>query len=197
MHLLVLDHHDSFVHNILQLLRESEGVTFDRIQTEALDLHQLNRYDGVILSPGPCTPVDYPNTQQLITSSIASDLPILGICLGHQAIAEHFGAKLYQLPAPLHGHASRLTRIDSTDSVVGWAHEGSLIGRYHSWAVDISTLPECLLATSFSEEPGEGFVLMSLRHQELPIWGLQFHPESMITERGKDYISGFLAHIAH
>ena len=119
MHLLVLDHHDSFVHNILQLLRESEGVTFDRIQTEALDLHQLNRYDGVILSPGPCTPVDYPNTQQLITSSIASDLPILGICLGHQAIAEHFGAKLYQLPAPLHGHASRLTRIDSADSVVG------------------------------------------------------------------------------
>ena len=182
MHLLVLDHHDSFVHNILQLLRESEGVTFDRIQTEALDLHQLNRYDGVILSPGPCTPVDYPNTQQLITSSIASDLPILGICLGHQAIAEHFGAKLYQLPAPLHGHASRLTRIDSTDSVVGWAPQGSLIGRYHSWAVDISTLPECLLATSFSEEPGEGSVLMSLRHRELPIWGLQFHPESMITE---------------
>ena len=81
--------------------------------------------------------------------------------------------------------------------MVGWAPQGSLIGRYHSWAVDISTLPECLLATSFSEEPGEGSVLMSLRHQELPIWGLQFHPESMITERGKDYISGFLAHIAH
>lgn len=195
MHLLIVDHHDSFVHNVLQLLREAGGVSFDRIQTEGFDPGLLHQYDGLILSPGPEVPSAYPSTQSLLARATEARLPTLGICLGHQAIAEHFGAELYRLPAPLHGHASRLTGIDNRDAVVGSLPEGTIVGRYHSWAVKASTLPPSLLPTSFSHEPQEGRVVMSLRHSSLPIWGVQFHPESMITESGEQYILGFLSSI--
>lgn len=195
LHLLVLDHHDSFVHNVLQLLRETEGITFDCLQTEEARALRLRDYDGVILSPGPGIPTDYPYTLALIAQAVTERIPLLGICLGHQAIATHFDAQLYQLPSPLHGHPSGLTDIDKDDAVVGSQLEGAIVGRYHSWAVEEASLPACLLATSYSEEPQEGRVVMSLRHRQLPIWGVQFHPESMITEAGASFLRGFLSQL--
>lgn len=192
MHLLVLDHHDSFVHNILQLLRESPGVSWDHVQTEEGAPQDLSCYDALILSPGPGVPADYPSTRRLLQRAVAACIPVLGICLGHQTIAQLFGAELYQLPAPLHGHPSQLHDIDRTDAVVGTQPEGAIVGRYHSWAVDTRSLPEELVATSFADDPREGRVVMSLRHRTLPIWGVQFHPESMITSDGKRYLQGFL-----
>ena len=115
----------------------------------------------------------------------------MGICLGHQALAEHYGATLVQLPAPRHGHASALEVIDPTDSLVGAIPMGSLVGRYHSWAVDDASLPTGLVPTAYCADTDEGRVLMAMRHCTEPVWSVQFHPESMISEHGRAYLSAF------
>ena len=128
---------------------------------------------------------------QALIRAEAGVKPILGICLGHQALAEHYGATLVQLPAPRHGHASALEVIDPTDSLVGAIPTGSLVGRYHSWAVDEASLPTCLVPTAYCADVGEGRVLMAMRHRTDPMWSVQFHPESMISEHGRAYLSAF------
>ena len=115
----------------------------------------------------------------------------MGICLGHQALAEHYGATLVQLPAPRHGHASALVVADPADSLVGAIPTGSLVGRYHSWAVDEASLPSCLVPTAYCVDAGEGRVLMAMRHRTEPVWSVQFHPESMISEHGRAYLLAF------
>jgi para-aminobenzoate/anthranilate synthase glutamine amidotransferasecomponent II len=128
---------------------------------------------------------------QALIRAEAGVKPILGICLGHQALAEHYGATLVQLPAPRHGHASALEVIDPTDSLVGAIPTGSLVGRYHSWAVDDVSLPSCLVPTAYCADADEGRVLMAMRHRTEPVWSVQFHPESMISEHGRAYLSAF------
>ena len=111
VHLLVIDNRDSFVYNVVELLRSLPELTFEVIPEGELELSLLPEHDGLILSPGPGVPSEFPRMQALIRAE-AGVKPILGICLGHQALAEHYGAKLVQLPAPRHGHASALVVID-------------------------------------------------------------------------------------
>ena len=181
VHLLVIDNRDSFVYNVVELLRSLPELTFEVIPEGELELSSLPEHDGLILSPGPGVPSEFPRMQALIRAE-AGVKPILGICLGHQALAEHYGATLVQLPAPRHGHASALVVIDPADS---------LVGRYHSWAVDDAGLPTGLVPTAYCADMGEGRVLMAMRHCTEPVWSVQFHPESMISEHGRAYLSAF------
>ena len=190
VHLLVIDNRDSFDYNVVELLRSLPELTFEVIPEGELELSSLPEHDGLILSPGPGVPSEFPRMQALIRAE-AGVKPILGICLGHQALAEHYGATLVQLPAPRHGHASALVVIDPADSLVGAIPTGSLVGRYHSWAVDDASLPTCLVPTAYCADAGEGRVLMAMRHRTEPVWSVQFHPESMISEHGRAYLSAF------
>ena len=190
VHLLVIDNRDSFVYNVVELLRSLPELTFEVIPEGELELSSLPEHDGLILSPGPGVPSEFPRMQALIRAE-AGVKPILGICLGHQALAEHYDATLVQLPAPRHGHASALVVIDPADSLVGAIPTGSLVGRYHSWAVDEASLPSCLVPTAYCVDAGEGRVLMAMRHRTDPMWSVQFHPESMISEHGRAYLSAF------
>ena len=190
VHLLVIDNRDSFVYNVVELLRSLPELTFEVIPEGELELSSLPEHDGLILSPGPGVPSEFPRMQALIRAE-AGVKPILGICLGHQALAEHYGATLVQLPAPRHGHASALVVIDPADSLVGAIPTGSLVGRYHSWAVNEASLPTCLVPTAYCADAGEGRVLMAMRHRTDPVWSVQFHPESMISEHGRAYLSAF------
>ena len=190
VHLLVIDNRDSFVYNVVELLRSLPELTFEVIPEGELELSSLPEHDGLILSPGPGVPSEFPRMQALIRAEVGAK-PILGICLGHQALAEHYGATLVQLPAPRHGHASALEVIDPADSLVGAIPTGSLVGRYHSWAVDEASLPTCLVPTAYCTDADEGRVLMAMRHRTEPVWSVQFHPESMISEHGRAYLSAF------
>lgn len=190
VHLLVIDNRDSFVYNVVEFLRSLPELTFEVIPEGELELSSLPEHDGLILSPGPGVPSEFPRMQSLIRSE-AGVKPILGICLGHQALAEHYGATLVQLPAPRHGHASALVVIDPADSLVGAIPTGSLVGRYHSWAVDEASLPTGLVPTAYCDDADEGRVLMAMRHRTEPVWSVQFHPESMISEHGRAYLSAF------
>lgn len=190
VHLLVIDNRDSFVYNVVELLRSLPELTFEVIPEGELELSSLPEHDGLILSPGPGVPSEFPRMQALIRAE-AGIKPILGICLGHQALAEHYGATLVQLPSPRHGHASALVVADPADRLVGAIPTGSLVGRYHSWAVDEASLPTCLVPTAYCADAGEGRVLMAMRHRTEPVWSVQFHPESMISEHGHAYLSAF------
>ena len=190
VHLLVIDNRDSFVYNVVELLRSLPELTFEVIPEGELELSSLPEHDGLILSPGPGVPSEFPRMQALIRAEVGVK-PILGICLGHQALAEHYGATLVQLPAPRHGHASALVVIDPADSLVGAIPTGSLVGRYHSWAVNEASLPTCLVPTAYCADAGEGRVLMAMRHRTEPVWSVQFHPESMISEHVRAYLSAF------
>ncbi len=186
---LVIDCQDSFVYNLVQILRESELCSFDIVSVFDLELAQVQGYDSLILSPGPAKPEDFPKLNQVIEQCKDSH-SILGVCLGHQAIAQHFGAKLVQMREILHGHSSKLV-IEQEDILFESIENHSIIGRYHSWVIEKSSLPKSLqILAQTSQE--EGAYIMALRHKTLLIWGVQFHPESMITQNGQQYVLNFL-----
>lgn len=196
MRVLIIDNHDSFVHNItglLQSIRNHDdrfrGLRWDIALNDEADPETALLYDALILSPGPGLPSEAGRLMETV-KACAGSVPMLGICLGFQAIAETFGASLRQLPSPRHGHPSRLTCIDEKDPLAGsLAGTTPVVGRYHSWIVDKDTLPPELTATSFDEEGN----VMSLRHLTLPVFGTQFHPESVITDCGRRLLAAFLA----
>ena len=195
MNLLIIDNYDSFVYNIIGLLRgchtpAGHPLRWDIVKNDRIPLDTLHLYDAIILSPGPGIPSEAGDLMRLV-SLAAGRIPMLGMCLGHQAIAQHYGAQLLQLVHPRHGHPSPLMQVDITDPVVGPCADGEVtVGRYHSWTVDDTTLPSCLLVTARDEEGH----IMSLRHRSHPVFGLQFHPESIITTHGPAIIQNFLLH---
>lgn len=194
LRLLLIDNHDSFVHNICGLLERVGGAgifpmpEWDVTCNDAVSVSEAGSYDAFILSPGPGIPREAGRLMETV-AAYASSRPMLGICLGFQAIAEHFGARLIHLPVTRHGHPSRLQRIDASDPLLG-ALAGSqpVVGRYHSWGIDAASLPPELIPTSFDEEGN----LMSVRHCRYPLFGTQFHPESIISECGLHILNSFL-----
>lgn len=192
MRILIIDNYDSFVFNIVQLIKETAcKPLFDIVKNDAIPFDTLNHYQGIILSPGPGIPSEAGDLMKLI-DLCATTHSILGICLGHQAIIEYFGGKIINLRAPMHGHRSYLTITDSTDSLFRNIKDGTAIGRYHSWSADKSSLPACLTVSSYDEEGN----VMSVKHNNLPIHGLQFHPESYISECGSSIINNWLESIS-
>lgn len=161
-------------------------MTCDVIRNDELDLEVLNNYDRIVLSPGPGLPNKTVNLLEVIQQA-DSKTPILGVCLGMQAIAVQFGGELVNQEDVKHGVQTKLTVTESSklfDSVPNQFN----VGLYHSWKVDENLLPSCLKITSLSSEG----VIMSLEHRDYPIVGVQFHPESILSEYGKKIISNFL-----
>jgi anthranilate synthase component 2 len=187
MHVLIIDNYDSFVYNVVQLVRNIDGVDVDVIRNDDIRLMSADGYDAVIISPGP----DLPEAAGLLMDFIAkyhAAVPMLGICLGFQAVAQFFGAGLTNLSCPLHGHESELVDVDNSDILYKSVKHPIAVGHYHSWVVDNATLPECLHATAYDEAGN----LMSFTHCSLPIYGVQFHPESIITTQGRTIIENFI-----
>lgn len=185
--ILVIDNHDSFVYNLVQILRENEHCQFDIVYNDQIDFSSLDRYDKLLLSPGPGIPAEAGELLALIEHCKTTH-DILGICLGHQAIAESFGASLQQLPLPKHGHESPLTIVDPTDILYHGLTYPVQVGRYHSWIVNPHTLPSCLRISALDEEGH----IMSFYHTSLPIRGVQYHPESIITRQGRQMINNWI-----
>ena len=184
--ILVLDNYDSFTYNLVQYLGElgAEVQVFrnDEISVDALEALQP---EGIVISPGPCTPTEAGISLALI-ARLAGKLPILGVCIGHQAIGQAFGGRVVRARQVMHGKVSRI-RHDGRGVFAGLPEE-FLATRYHSLVVERATLPEALSVTAQSED-GE---IMGLRHRALAVEGVQFHPEALLTEHGHKMLENFL-----
>jgi anthranilate synthase/aminodeoxychorismate synthase-like glutamine amidotransferase len=184
MRVLVLDNYDSFTYNLVQYLGEL-GAEVSTVRNDRASVDELmaGGFERCVVSPGPCTPDKAGITLQLIRRMPESGVPTLGVCLGHQALAQAFGGQV-RLNPPVHGKATTIEHDGRT--IFQGLSSPLTVGRYHSLVVD-PQLPDCL-----EESARGGGVVMGVRHRELPAEGVQFHPESVLTEQGKELLANFL-----
>jgi anthranilate synthase/aminodeoxychorismate synthase-like glutamine amidotransferase len=187
---LVIDNYDSFTFNLVQYLGEL-GAEVEVFKNDAIDVPGIRarRPDGVLVSPGPCTPNEA-GISLAVVKELAGQVPVLGVCLGHQAIGQAFGGKVVRAARLMHGKTSPIL------------HDGRTLfadlpcpfdaTRYHSLIVERSSLPECLEVSAWTAE-GE---IMGLRHRQLDVEGVQFHPESVLTSEGKRLVGNWVRHVA-
>jgi anthranilate synthase/aminodeoxychorismate synthase-like glutamine amidotransferase len=185
--ILLIDNYDSFTFNLVQFLGDL-GAACEVWRNDALSVAAVMelRPEAIVLSPGPCTPNEAGICLDLIAAA-AGQVPILGVCLGHEAIGQAFGGLVVRAPVPMHGKISPITHANS-DIFEGLPSPFNAT-RYHSLIVERETLPETLVPTAFTEDG----LIMGLRHRSLPIFGVQFHPESIATEHGHAILANFLA----
>ncbi len=184
---LVIDNYDSFTYNLVQYLEElGASCSVELNDRTTIEEIRARTPHGVVLSPGPGTPDDAGITLSAI-AALAGEIPLLGVCLGHQAIAAHFGGTVRRALRPVHGEATPVEHVG--DGIFGDLPSPFSAARYHSLVVDPTTLPACLAQTARTAE-GE---LMGLRHRELPIEGIQFHPESVLSEHGHALLGNWLS----
>ena len=185
--LTVIDNYDSFTFNLVQYLWElGAEVRVYRNDERTVAEVMAERPSHVLISPGPCSPTEAGISLELITACAASGTPLFGVCLGHQSIGQAFGGIVRRADRLMHGKTSRI--VHDGKGIFANLPSPFTATRYHSLVVD-DALPDCLLATARSEDRGE---LMGLRHKSLPIEGVQFHPESFLTEHGHDMLRNFL-----
>ena len=184
---IIIDNYDSFTYNLSHLLKEL-GADVTVVRNDKFKIEDLEQYDKIVLSPGPGIPSEAGLMPQVI-KSYAGRKPILGICLGHQAIGEAFGAKLLNIGNVVHGVATP-AHLTADDYIFKELPADLEVGRYHSWVVDDRDLPSCLEVTGRSDD---GYI-MSMRHKEYDIRGIQYHPESVLTPDGKTIINNWLNH---
>ncbi|HET6889668.1 MAG TPA: aminodeoxychorismate/anthranilate synthase component II [Pyrinomonadaceae bacterium] len=185
--LLVIDNYDSFTYNLVQYLgelgatievRRNDQVTIDEIESKL-------RPERIVISPGPGTPDDAGVSLEVI-KHLGGCLPILGVCLGHQAIGQAFGGRVVRAPVLMHGKASEVCHDGKT--IFQGLENHFKAGRYHSLVVERESLPDCLEVSAFTRDD----VIMGLRHREMKVEGIQFHPESILTGCGKKLLENFL-----
>ena len=184
MRVLVIDNYDSFTYNLVQYLGEL-GAELEVVRNDHATVEELliRGYDRLIVSPGPCTPNEAGISLDAVRRFPAARVPTLGVCLGHQALVQAWGGRVVQ-HEPVHG---KTTQIDHDGKTIFRGLSTPLeVGRYHSLVAD-PALPECLERSAFGGE-----VVMAVRHRELPAEGVQFHPESVLTEQGRELLSNFL-----
>ena len=184
--LLMIDNYDSFTYNLVQYFRElGEEVEVhrnDRISVAEIIRRQPDR---LVVSPGPCTPTEA-GISVIAIQQLAGKLPILGVCLGHQAIGQAFGGRIVRADRLMHGKTSPVYH-DNRELFTGLDQPFDAT-RYHSLVVERSTFPDCLEITAWTAEDE----IMGMRHRELPLWGVQFHPESILTREGMHLLKNFL-----
>ena len=176
--ILVIDNYDSFVFNLVHYLKDL-GCDVTVKRNDKVDLSEIEEYDKVLLSPGPGIPEEAGRMGEIIRR-YAGKKPILGICLGHQAIAEVFGGKLINLDDVFHGVATKVERTNIEDPIYKDVPRVFNVGRYHSWLVNFADLPQEFEITA-TDKNGQ---IMSIRHKEYDLKGIQYHPESILTEHG-------------
>lgn len=185
MKIVIIDNYDSFTYNLSHLVKEL-GVEVTVLRNDQFELSDLEPFTKIILSPGPGIPSEAGLLLDVIRT-YAGKKPILGVCLGHQAIGEVFGAKLENLSDVFHGVATPC-HIVADEPLFGSLKDEITVGRYHSWVVSKEDFPECLEVTAVSDE-GQ---IMALRHKTLNVRGIQFHPESVLTPDGRQMILNWL-----
>lgn len=186
MKTIIIDNYDSFTYNLSHLVKElGEDVTVRR--NDQFKLSDLEGFDNIILSPGPGIPEEAGLLMEVIRT-YAGRKPILGVCLGHQAIGEVFGAKLENLSSVFHGVATEGTQF-GIDPIFAGLPQRIVMGRYHSWVVSKEQFPDCLEVTAESDE-GQ---IMALRHRQFNVHGIQFHPESVLTPEGRTIVKNWLS----
>lgn len=187
MKIVIIDNYDSFTYNLFGYVK-ALGFDCQVIRNDKFKLKELCGFDKIILSPGPGIPSEAGLLLDVI-KEYADKKPILGVCLGHQAIGEVFGGKLTNLTEVFHGVATPC-KLNSNDYIFSGLPSEIEVGRYHSWVVDKDGLPDCLEITAESPE-GQ---IMGLKHRELDVHGIQFHPESVLTPKGKEILKQFIIH---
>ncbi len=188
MKILVIDNYDSFVFNLVHMLYSLGVNEIDVVKNDHVDLSTIGNYDKILLSPGPGVPKDAGLMPEVIRQ-MYSEKSILGVCLGHQALAESFGGTLVNLEEPLHGVASSISFLEE-DYLFQNTPKQFNIGHYHSWVVKGDDLPGSLEVIAKDEQGN----IMALRHRLHDIRGVQFHPESVLTEFGKTIIENWIKH---
>lgn len=186
MKILVLDNYDSFTYNLVHILRElQDDVTV--VRNDKISLEEVAAYDKILLSPGPGIPSEAGIMPQLI-AQYGSTKSILGVCLGHQAIGEAYGASLHNMADVLHGVSNKAIVTDAEELLFQGLPTSFEVGRYHSWTVVTDTVPDCMTITAIDDH-GQ---VMALAHKTHDVRGVQFHPESVLTEHGKQMIQHWL-----
>ena len=191
MKILVLDNYDSFTYNLVQYLQEITGKTLAVFRNDAISLDAVAAYDTIILSPGPGVPADAGIMPELI-KHYASTKSIFGVCLGLQAIGEAFGGELINLEKVFHGIATNIEVIDPTELLFADMPSNFTAGRYHSWVVSREQVPAELKITAVATDQS----IMAMAHREYHVKGVQFHPESIMTEYGHKILENFLSEAA-
>ncbi|WP_411274763.1 anthranilate synthase component II [Daejeonella sp.] len=187
MNILVIDNYDSFTFNLVHLLHET-GHQATVWRNDKFELADVNAFDKILLSPGPGIPSESGLLLEVIRTYSASK-SILGICLGLQAIGEVFGGELYNLSRPVHGRATEIKVLNTEEKLFRNCPIEFRVGRYHSWALRNDNVPAAIEITATDADG----VIMALRHRTLDVRGVQFHPESVLTEHGKTLISNWLS----
>ena len=185
MKIVIIDNYDSFTYNLSHLVKEL-GADVTVFRNDKFLLNEIEQYDKIILSPGPGIPSEAGLLLDVIRT-YRGRKPMLGVCLGHQAIGEEFGARLTNLSTVYHGVATEGTQYGN-DPIFRGMPKRIIMGRYHSWVVDSTSLPECLEVTAMSDD---GYI-MALRHRHYDIHGIQFHPESVLTPKGRQIVKNWL-----
>lgn len=185
--ILLIDNYDSFTYNLLHYLAEL-GANVEVRRNDAITTNDIRAMNpkGIVLSPGPCTPDEAGICVETVTQFHA-DIPILGVCLGHQSIAQSFGGKVIRAPQPMHGKISPI--IHHNKGVFRGLPSPFEATRYHSLIVERETLPDMLEVTA---ETSDG-IIMGLQHKDYPVYGVQFHPESIASQHGHDILRNFLS----
>ena len=185
MRVLVLDNYDSFTYNLVQYLGELGAEVLVRRNDEVTpeEVAEL-RPDRIVVSPGPCTPTEAGISVELVQKN-AEKVPLLGVCLGHQSIGQAFGARIVR-GEPVHGKTARI--VHDGAGVYKGVDQGFEAARYHSLVIEPESVPDCLVVTSRTEDG----TIMGVRHRDLPVEGVQFHPESVLTQSGRDLLRNFL-----
>ena len=196
MNVLMIDNYDSFTYNLVQYLGEL-GAQVNTIRNDAIDVAGIRQLkpDAVVLSPGPCTPNEAGVCLDVV-AQLGGKLPILGVCLGHQAIGQALGGKVVRARNVMHGKTSMMHH--NNEGVFRGLDNPFEATRYHSLVVDRDSLPDSLIETAwtaFDEDPEQRDEIMGFRHREWPLEGVQFHPESILTRHGHDLLRNFLARI--
>ena len=186
MKTIIIDNYDSFTYNLSHLVKEL-GVDVTVRRNDQFKLSDLEGFDNIILSPGPGIPEEAGLLMEVIRT-YAGRKPILGVCLGHQAIGEVFGAKLENLSSVFHGVATEGTQF-GIDPIFAGLPQRIVMGRYHSWVVSKEQFPDCLEVTAESDD-GQ---IIALRHRQFNVHGIQFHPESVLTPEGRTIVKNWLS----
>lgn len=187
MKILVIDNYDSFTYNLVHAIKKISGLPVDVYRNDEISLDEIKKYDKIVLSPGPGIPEEAGLLLDII-KKYASQKSILGVCLGHQAIAEAFGGKLHNMNRVLHGIATPVKLTQNKSVLFKGLPNTFDVGRYHSWIVEDEKLPDCFEVTSYDNE-GQ---VMSMQHKEYDVQGVQFHPESVLTPLGEKIIKNWL-----